>query len=172
MFVIVIYAIVGLELFKGQLHATCYKNGTQGKSFGLDLQVNQRASLALRLDIRFTTPKKYIKMCRIFLALMHPYSLSIRAISVSIPMEYRFPAMIAIIQICLQMPLKTLLRGGPAMLIATKSVSVAKTASLSIQQLVFTTRHFQSWKIAITIGRGLVGKGGAVHTAASSTLTT
>ena len=29
MFVIVIYAIVGLELFKGQLHATCYKNGTQ-----------------------------------------------------------------------------------------------------------------------------------------------
>ena len=29
MFVIVIYAIVGLELFKGQLHATCYKIGTQ-----------------------------------------------------------------------------------------------------------------------------------------------
>ena len=27
MFVIVIYAIVGLELFKGQLHATCYKMG-------------------------------------------------------------------------------------------------------------------------------------------------
>ena len=29
MFVIVIYAIVGLELFKGKLHATCYKFGTQ-----------------------------------------------------------------------------------------------------------------------------------------------
>ena len=29
MFVIVIYAIVGLELFKGQLHATCYKLHTQ-----------------------------------------------------------------------------------------------------------------------------------------------
>ena len=26
---IVIYAIIGLELFKGKLHATCYKNGTQ-----------------------------------------------------------------------------------------------------------------------------------------------
>ena len=29
MFVIVVYAIVGLELFKGQLHATCYKLHTQ-----------------------------------------------------------------------------------------------------------------------------------------------
>jgi hypothetical protein len=28
-FVIVIYAIIGLELFKGKLHATCYKLGTQ-----------------------------------------------------------------------------------------------------------------------------------------------
>lgn len=26
---IVIYAIIGLELFKGKLHATCYKLGTQ-----------------------------------------------------------------------------------------------------------------------------------------------
>ena len=82
-------------------------------------------------------------MCRIFLAPMHRYSLSIRAISVSILMEYLFPAMIAIIQICLQMPLKTLSRGDLAMLSAMKSVLVGKTAFPSTQQLASTTLHFQ-----------------------------
>jgi voltage-dependent calcium channel L type alpha-1D len=28
-FVIIIYAIIGLELFSGKLHKTCFKNGTQ-----------------------------------------------------------------------------------------------------------------------------------------------
>lgn len=28
LFVIIIYAIIGLELFSGILHDTCYKNGT------------------------------------------------------------------------------------------------------------------------------------------------
>ena len=27
-FVIIIYAVVGLEVFKGRLHNTCYKNST------------------------------------------------------------------------------------------------------------------------------------------------
>lgn len=31
-FVIIIYAIIGLELFSGKLHATCYANATGGKS--------------------------------------------------------------------------------------------------------------------------------------------
>lgn len=30
-FVIIIYAIIGLELFNGKLHATCYDNKTGGK---------------------------------------------------------------------------------------------------------------------------------------------
>lgn len=39
-FVIIIYAIIGLELFSGKLHATCYDNITNGKCsfrcFGVD----------------------------------------------------------------------------------------------------------------------------------------
>lgn len=31
-FVIIIYAIIGLELFSGKLHATCYDNVTNGES--------------------------------------------------------------------------------------------------------------------------------------------
>lgn len=30
-FVIIIYAIIGLELFSGKLHATCYEKSTKGK---------------------------------------------------------------------------------------------------------------------------------------------
>lgn len=31
LFVIIIYAIIGLELFSGKLHAACYNNVTKGK---------------------------------------------------------------------------------------------------------------------------------------------
>lgn len=31
LFVIIIYAIIGLELFSGKLHATCYDNVTNGE---------------------------------------------------------------------------------------------------------------------------------------------
>ena len=37
---IVIYAIIGLELFKGKLHATCYKEGTQTRQSFPDLYGN------------------------------------------------------------------------------------------------------------------------------------
>lgn len=32
-FVIIIYAIIGLELFSGKLHAACYNNKTGGKNY-------------------------------------------------------------------------------------------------------------------------------------------
>lgn len=34
LFVIIIYAIIGLELFSGKLHATCYDNVTNGERIG------------------------------------------------------------------------------------------------------------------------------------------
>lgn len=35
LFVIIIYAIIGLELFSGKLHATCYDNVTNGETINL-----------------------------------------------------------------------------------------------------------------------------------------
>lgn len=34
-FVIIIYAIIGLELFSGKLHATCYEKSTKGTAYRL-----------------------------------------------------------------------------------------------------------------------------------------
>lgn len=33
LFVIIIYAIIGLELFCGKMHMTCYLNGTSKRAF-------------------------------------------------------------------------------------------------------------------------------------------
>lgn len=39
LFVIIIYAIIGLELFIGKMHATCYIPGSGSRPLSFDLQL-------------------------------------------------------------------------------------------------------------------------------------
>lgn len=45
LFVIIIYAIIGLELYSGKLHSTCYENGSEYNSYSVFVWV--------RIDHRF-----------------------------------------------------------------------------------------------------------------------
>lgn len=48
LFVIIIYAIIGLELFMGKMHKTCYnQEGIIGKRQGSGQQVSRRVSFPL-----------------------------------------------------------------------------------------------------------------------------
>lgn len=48
LFVIIIYAIIGLELFMGKMHKTCYnQEGIIGKRWGSGQQVSRKVSFPL-----------------------------------------------------------------------------------------------------------------------------
>lgn len=65
LFVIIIYAIIGLELFIGKMHATCYVNGTRECSYGW-------AGVTVEWEVEFFNPNSFLYNLSVSLSVFFP----------------------------------------------------------------------------------------------------